>query len=359
MHISSLKKSLPFIRRAALATTDKDVQRLLVSALWLSSPHNLALAAALPGRDYPPSNLASMIKECETLGLSEAGRAIMDQWNRVLEKYPQTRTNWAAASVVGLNSVKKNVFDRQEFSVWLDGQMKAKGGKLDSGAKAKAKEIQKEIPAEVATAPKIAIPKPEEQPEDWQREAEKTKTLLDNIGTAFGSAKEALAFLEKEAASLKGKIAKYSTKTNKSGQESKYKERIPKWDAQLNMYEVKIAEMRKGLIAQEKKVKHASDAYNTAPVTTVAYEKEVQKSLETVLTVILNMDDIQKQRDALLKYNDMVEKLKVTAASEVTAGPFDNIVAMLSKFTTWFKGLLDKLSGAIDTFEGLATLRSI
>jgi len=89
---------------------------------------------ALPGINYPPANLAKMIKECGEVGRADLGQAIMDAWNRVTVKYPAVHLSWGTATNIGTRSVKKNVFGGIEFSEWLNSQVSAKPAK-----KAKAK----------------------------------------------------------------------------------------------------------------------------------------------------------------------------------------------------------------------------
>ena len=90
----------------------------------------------LPGINYPPANLAKMIKECATVGRADLGQAIMDQWNKVTVKYPEVHMSWGTATNIGTRSVKKNVFGGIEFSEWLNGQAAAKPAKKARAKKA-------------------------------------------------------------------------------------------------------------------------------------------------------------------------------------------------------------------------------
>lgn len=77
------KEKPPIIRNYPMAAVALDLIEIL-----------RAVAAALPDTDYPPANVAKMIKECENAGRSDLGQQIMMQWNKVVNKYPQTRINW-------------------------------------------------------------------------------------------------------------------------------------------------------------------------------------------------------------------------------------------------------------------------
>ena len=73
----------------------------------------------LPAKNYPPANLAKMIKECVAAGHKDLGDLIMNQWNKTTDKYPEVRLSWGTATNIGTRSVKKNVFGGVEFSEWL------------------------------------------------------------------------------------------------------------------------------------------------------------------------------------------------------------------------------------------------
>jgi hypothetical protein len=91
----------------------------------------------LPGINYPPANLAKMIKECGEVGRKDLGQAIMDQWNKVTVKYPEVHMSWGTATNIGTRSVKKNVFGGIEFSEWLNAAAGAAQAKPAKKAKAK------------------------------------------------------------------------------------------------------------------------------------------------------------------------------------------------------------------------------
>lgn len=89
----------------------------------------------LPAKNYPPANLAKMIKECVVIGRADLGEAIMEAWNRVCDKYPEVHLSWGTATNIGTRSVKKNVFGGIDFHAWLG---------------------QASVPVKVATLPKKA-----------------------------------------------------------------------------------------------------------------------------------------------------------------------------------------------------------
>jgi hypothetical protein len=91
----------------------------------------------LPAKNYPPANLAKMIKECKAVGRDDLGQAIMDQWNRTTDKYPAVYLSWGTATNIGTRSVKKNVFGGIEFSEWLNASQGAQQVKPAKKARAK------------------------------------------------------------------------------------------------------------------------------------------------------------------------------------------------------------------------------
>jgi len=311
-------------------------------------------AGGLPAKDYPPANIASMIKECKNAGRDDLGQEIMDAWNRVLDKYPQARLNWPAAVKIGTASIKKNVFGHRDFAEWFSEQ---------DGAP--ARQQIKEPPAPKIKAPALAIPKDDETPEDWQAEANKTKKMLDQGDEAFENAEQFVAYLEKETGDLQRKIETYGPGGPKSG--GKLSERVPKWQAQLKVYEEKLKETKTKLEGAKSKFKKAKAAYNEAPLTTVAYEKKAQEPLEDILGFILEMKDLEKQKEMLAKFNDTLKKMDKApkaASFRHEAGFWDSIMGALESFFDWVKdaweGLVawaKKLFGAVDKFDEIANIR--
>lgn len=311
------------------------------------------MAGGLPAKDYPPANIASMIKQCKAAGRDDLGKQIMDAWNRVLDKYPQTRLNWPCATKIGTSSVKKNVFGHREFVEWFSEQADVPAAKVQEPPEPKIK------------APALAIPKDTETPEDWQAEAAKTKTMLDQGNEAFDNAEQFIAYLEKETGDLQRKIETYGPGGPKSG--GKLSERVPKWQAQLKVYEDKLKETKEKATAMKKKFKAATEAYNNAPLTTVAYEKKAQEPLEDILGFILEMKDLEKQKEMLTKFNETLKKMDKApkaASFRHEAGFWDAIINALDNFFGWIKdawqGLVTWAKGlftAVDKFDEIANIR--
>jgi hypothetical protein len=314
------------------------------------------VAASLPAEDYPPANIASFIKQCESLNRSDLADQIKMQWSKVLNKYPETRRNWATAVVIGGNSIKKNIFGGKEFVVWLKEQEE-----LTTAQKNAAKAIPT-IMQPPKGAPAIAIPKKDETPEEWAEEAAKTKEGLLAAKKAFTTVNDYIVYLEKEATDLKKKIGTYGPggekSTTKTGTPSKYADRVPKWQAVLKTTMEQIDETKKNFKEIEAEFKAAANNYNNAPITTVAFEKKAAAGVENILEVILNMKDLDKQRDLLSKLNDSLEKQKATGAVEAAAGDkvialFKNFIEGLKNLKSWFLGL----KKSVDAFGKLASIR--
>jgi hypothetical protein len=314
---------------------------------------SLILASKLPSEDYPPANINKMIKECEAVGRKDLGQQLMAQWNKTVVKYPKVRLNWPAATVIGTNSIKKNVFGGQEFSEWLGSQVQLAPDQ---------KKAARAIPAiEHVSAPAIAIPEEHETPEEWQAEAHKTKALLDEGEKAFSNVQQFVDYLKKESADLSRKLEEYgpggSKEKTKTGQPSKFADRVPKWKAQLSAYSEKLS----AIDQVHGKFKAAKKQYEEAPVTTKKYEEKVQHANAEMLKIILNMDDLEAQKDMLEKFAKALENAKKeTASVSVDAdfwgfisGIFDHLMAGWKSLVTWFHGLFK----AVDEFEQLANIR--
>lgn len=316
------------------------------------------LAASLPREDYPPANIAAMLKQCEDIGRGDLAKQIQAQWEKVLKKYPKTRLNWPTAVVIGGNSIKKNVFGGKEFAMWLKDQE----GDISSEQLSVAKKTPSTLPPPEG-APKIAIPKRNETPEDWAAEAAKTKEALVAAKQAFTDVKEYISYLEKEAKDLKKKIETYGVggpkEKLKSGAPSKYAERVPKWVAQLDVTTAQIDETKKSIKETEKEFKSAVSNYNNAPVTTVAFEKKAKENLDNILEYVLNMSDLDKQRELLVKIDETLGKQKTTAgAEEVIAG--ERLTALLDKMKVGFSKLKSWVLGlkkSVNSFSKLAAIR--
>jgi hypothetical protein len=324
------------------------------------------IIASIPTPDKPPSNIAALIRECEAKGRKDLGEKIQAQWEKVLEKYPATRLNWAAASTIGGNSIKKNVFGGELFVDWLAKQLKA-------SPEAK-EELKKEIPEIPVVAvpkgtPAIAIPKKGETPEDWKEAAAETAKMLVHAEKAFKSVEEFFAYLEKEIGDLKRKVEEYGPGGKKhllkSGEPHSMSKRVPRWEAQLGAYEAKLKDVKAGITKAEKKFEEAAESYHVAPITTVEFENKAQDSLASVLEFILDIEDLEKQKVLLEKFKNSMERMekdpKIAAevqSSVVIAEGVGNFLELLwekvssfwDKAVSWAKGLV----GAVDNFYEVA-----
>jgi hypothetical protein len=288
------------------------------------------LIAAAPGKNYPPASIAQWMKACKDRQRDDLANKIQKGWENVFKKYPKTRINWATATIIGSRSIQKNVFGRKEFHEWMESNM-------DLGTEDISRIQSEEIPPTVS-APAIAIPGINETPEDWRIAASKTAAMLKEIDESFETTDELIAYLKKESTSLAKKIANYgpggSKEFTSKGRPSSYGARIPKWTGQLKEYSQKMDEVESRISQSKKTIKDANKAYNKAPVTTVAYEEGFQNALDDALERILNVTDLNKQEEMLMKFNKMVEKLEKErgkTASTRTAGILDQIFGFFDK----------------------------
>jgi len=316
------------------------------------------LVANLPREDYPPANIAAMIKQCEAANRKDLADQIRMQWVKVINKYPETRMNWAVAVKIGGNSIKKNIFQGKEFVAWFAEQQT-----LTPEEKKAAQEVVSIMPTPKGI-PAIAIPKNDETPEDWKIAAGETRALLVEAKRGFKDAKAFIAYLEQEITGLQKKIADYgpegSKGKTKEGKPSKYASRVPTWQGKLDAYLGELQAIKNEVKSAESNFKEAENKYNHAPITTVAYEKKTQINVTNILEYITNMDDLEKQKEAAQKFNELLGKLKEgqsTAQVEVTADLFGTILNKLqkgwAKIVAWVKGL----KNSINSFNKLASLR--
>jgi len=315
-------------------------------------------ASLPPSEDYPPANIASMIKQCEALGRSDLAGQIHMQWGKVLKKYPGARVNWGAAVKIGGASIKKNIFGGEEFAIWLKDQ---------EDITPQQKKEAAAVPAILAPAkgtPPIAVPKDNETPDMWREQAMKTKEQLVAARQGFADVKEYIQYLESEVISFQKKIKTYGPGGEKSktsgGKPSKLSERVPKWQALMAATAEQLAETKSVLKDAEGSFKTAVNDYNHAPLTTVAYEKKVQGNLENILEYVLNLKDLKKQRELLEKLNETMDRQKVSAGvEEVTAAGdrfasfFAKIKLGLQNFKKWLLGL----GRSVNSFGKLASMR--
>jgi chromosome segregation ATPase len=317
-----------------------------------------SITASLPREDYPPANIAKMIKMCEDGGREDLGHQIQMQWAKVLHKYPASRTNWGAAVKIGGASIKKNVFGGKEFMQWFKDQ---------EDLSPELKEEAKSVPSIISPmkgVPAIAIPKDNETPEQWKEEAAKTKENLAEAKKGFSDIKEYIKFLETEVHGFQKKIETYgpggAKNTTTQGKPSKLSLRVPKWQELMKVTAEQLAETKASLVQAEGKFNTAVKDYNNAPVTTVEYEKNVQGNVENILEYVLNLKDLNKQRELLEKLNDTLDKQKVgasvdevTAASDKLASFFNSIKTGFNFLKKWILGL----TNAVSKFEQLARIR--
>jgi hypothetical protein len=285
------------------------------------------MIAGNPAPNYPPANINGWMKTCIEHGRKDLADKIQKQWEAVLQKYPKARLNWGMAVTVGGNSIKKNVFGRKDFHVWFQEQLG------EPVAVAPIPEVKPSVPA-------IAIPKPNETPEDWRSAAAKTTAMLMDLEKAFGTAEEMVDYLQKEVKDIERKIKEYGPggrkEFTKSGAPSKFSLRVPKWEAELGVYQQKLDEVDAQITASKKQTAKAKVAYDNAPVTTVAYEEGMQDALDVALERILNMSDLEKQQQMLVKFQKMAQQLdKQKTASLKEAGIFDTLFSAFDKFVSF------------------------
>jgi len=310
-------------------------------------------ASLPPSPDRPPANLASMIKQCEAAGKPNLGKKILAQWAKVLDKYPDTKVNWGAATVIGGNSVKKNVFGGKEFIIWFK----------------EATDAEPTDPVSVMEAPKgvpaIAIPKAGETIEDWKDAAKETEAMLKEAGKAFSTTEEFVAYLQKEIKDIQRKIEDYGPNGKKyllkSGEPHAFAKRVPKWQAQLVAFSNKMTEIEAELGKAATKFGKSASDYKNTPVTTVEFEHKAQDSLADVLNFILDVQDIKKQAQLLDKFKESIKRLEdeKAVANIVTAGAgsfletlWDRVANFWAKVIAWATNLMK----SVDSFTALTQL---
>lgn len=322
------------------------------------------LLASLPREDYPPKNIADMIKQCLSIDRKDLADQIRMQWVKTYNKYPETRINWGSAVNIGGRSLKKNIFGGKEFVVWLSEQEA-----LSPEEKQAAKEIVSimPVPKEV---PKIAIPKENETAEDWQAAAEETALRLSEARKAFTDVNQFISYLETRIEDLSHKVLEYgpegAKEKTKEGKTSRLASRVPKWQSKLDVYVAQLKEVKEGVKTAETGFKEAEKSYNNAPITTVEYEHKSQATLDKVLEFILDIDDLEKQKKMLEKFNETLEKLskKATSKYEINADLWDSLIKTFTtvidglkqgwvKLLKWTKGL----NKSVEDFNKLASLR--
>ena len=132
---------------------------------------------------------------------------------------------------------------------------------------------------------------------------------------------------------------------------------MPKWEAELKGTLAQLEETKNEIKDAEGSFKKAVNDYNHAPLTTVAYEKKVQDGLENILTNVLNMKDLDKQRELLTKINEYLGKKESTG--EVVAAA-DQVMSLFKKFKEGIKRIQEWIKGlnkSVGTFSKLASIR--
>jgi hypothetical protein len=312
-----------------------------------------------PAPDYPPANIKSMVDQCEAKGRADLGEKIMMQWASVCDRYPAARINWGAAVKIGGASIKKHVFGGKEFVDWF--------GKQVEGVSPEETEVAKSTPimAVPKGAPAIAIPTDKETPEQWSEEAKKTREILVQVRAGFAEASQFIVFFEKEVSELRRKIKDYSPggskHMTKTGKPHKFSSSVPKWEEQLKVLDEQMKIARENMLNDEKKVVQSAHAYEHAPVTTVAYEVNMQQILAEIQKKILKTKDVEKQLELLVKFNETRKRLEVKAETEeVIAGAGEVLVKLWAKMSSMWAGLLEwikGLSASVEKFSQLANIR--
>lgn len=322
------------------------------------------LIASVPSEEDPPSNIAAMIEQCIALNRKDLAEPIATQWKKVLKKYPTSRLNLAAATKTGNMTIKKNIFGGKEFVVWLSEQED-----LSPEIKKEAKKISAIAPMP-KNIPSIAIPKEGETAEDWQNAADETKLRISEARKAFKDVNHFILYLEKQFVDIQRKIRNYSlddTKIkNKKGAYNSYIKRIPKWENELAAYIEQINGIKNTIKNAESEFITAEKSYNNAPITTIEFETKTQDSLDGVLEVILDMDDLEQQYKLLVKFNEALkkQKQKATGSFEVYADFWGKLVDIFNssisslkigwaKILKWVTGLNKSIVG----FNKFASLR--
>lgn len=306
--------------------------------------------------DKPISQYVVMIDNCNAIGRTDLADQIKMYWRKFLNKYPKYRIGddkaYKAAAQHAMNSIRAHVFGGKEFVLWLKEQ--------EELPPAQIKELQ-EVPPIVPAkdTPAIAIPKKNETQEDWLAEAGRTKEALVAAKAAFTDAGEYIKYLEVEAGKIKQMIDRNKDAKKKDGSPHKLSERVPKWAVQLEATMDLLNETKQSLGTTEKQFKEAVNDYNHAPILTVAYEKKVQDSLANVLRFVLDMKDLDQQRELLFKLDEAMGKNKISAeAQEVVAA--DKVLSLFDRIKDGFKSLLTWVKGlgkSVDGFSKLASIR--
>ena len=317
------------------------------------------ITAEVPTADKPPKNIAAMIQLCKTKNKPELASKVMEQWTKVLSKYPKTRIYMDIAVNIGTASIRKNVFLGKSFADWLGENLTEP---LSPEELKMAKEADKTVPEVAADTPAIAIPKKGETPEDWKVAAAKTQEVLGQAKAEFHNVEEFLSFLRMEVGDIKRKIDTYGPggtkeKTSK-GDPSEMSKRVPKWQTQLEVYEKQLQEVEKEVAESKAGLAIATEKYGTAKAVTVAFEEKVQENLEEAIDRMTDIITMEISKKILEQLKQSVEEVeKATAKIKITAD-FASILNSLKSFwnglVKWAKNLhksVNKLNSLLDSVQ--------
>ena len=315
----------------------------------------LVTASRPPGPDYPPQQFASWMDQCKAIGRDDLAQEIQAAWEGFLTRHSPRSHNWPYAVKVGQNSIKKNVFDRQEFSTWFAQQADLNPSQKKAATSIKPTPMPKNIPA-------IAIPKDDEQEGDWEKAAEKTKAGLEELKGSFADVSEYIGYLEEGIDDAEKKIETYGPggdkEKTKSGKPSKFAGRVPKWQSQLKAYKEVLAKAKETINTAQTKVAKAEEKYNEAPVTTVAYEEKIQASNAKTLEMILDIKDLEQQERLLEKFHERIARqADQKAASSIQADVLDDIWGKIKEGFSKLSGWLSNITKSTNEFEELANIR--
>lgn len=349
----------------------------LKELLFLQSWYNRL--AAPPAKNYPPGCVATAIRTCKELGRDDLAEQVEKVWGECFQKHSTEIFKYrdrgdgymfATATNIAARSLNKNLFGGPTPSAEKGSFAKNFGWWLDKQLGDKKAPALPPMPDPLDSAPAIALPKANEDIDDWAAQAKKTQESLQALQAAFADTEDFIQVLEKEIGEIGRKIADYgpggSKEVTKSGKPHKLSLRVPKWQIELEVYKAKLAETKSGVSSAKTKMESAEAAYRKSPAVTVAYEKEAQQSLEGVLEVIMDMKDLKKQKEMLAKFNEMVKNMekedKKVASMERSAAFWDTIFnafdSVVSFFSSAWKGLVKwtkSLFGAVDKFDKVAT----
>jgi len=310
------------------------------------------VVANLPKADYPPANIKTMIDTCKAKGRDDLADQIIAQWSKVLEKYPDTRVNWGAAATIGNHSIKKHVFGGKAFVDWLTASLSTE---LTPKEETKLEGVDKPVLPE--DTPAIAIPTKTETPEDWSNEAAKTTSMRKEAKASFRTAEEFIDYMNTQVEQLSRKLAEYgpggSKATTKGGKPTAMSERVPKWEAQLKAYKEELVLVKDKLEEGSANLVKAETRYENTRITTVKYEEKTQEALSEVLEFILELKDLKKKKELLVKFKQSMKEME--AQDKAVAALGEDILSIWSGIKIFFKRITNISNKAVKATEKLNT----